>query len=74
MIPEPDDDDGDAIVVADDEAIIYLFIFSQKQITETERESIGVVEICTLSTEFLGEDRDRERECCRVVAAMRGRR
>ena len=52
--------------------------FSQKQITERdrerdrerERESIGVVEICTLSTELLGEDR----ECLRVVATMRGRR
>lgn len=73
MIPEPDDDDGDAIVVADDEAIIII-IFFLKSRSQRLRESIGVVEICTLSTEFLGEDRDRERECCRVVAAMRGRR
>ena len=71
MIPEPDDD-GDAIVVADDEAIFFSKANHRdsERERERERESIGVVEICTLSTEFFGEDR----ECSRVVAAMRGRR
>ena len=70
MIPEPDDD-GDAIVVADDEAIFFFSKANHRDSErERERESIGVVEICTLSTEFFGEDR----ECSRVVAAMRGRR
>ena len=69
MIPEPDDD-GDAIVVADDEAIFFSKANHRDSERERERESIGVVEICTLSTEFFGEDR----ECSRVVAAMRGRR